>query len=542
LPPIFLHLEKQQICGKILPLEYSRKGFMERGQNRQMDYYILFRDLDDPTPIDYVKRRWQEDLLIADKTSYAWGYIGELNDSQIRAVRARLVWENSKRHYEEGNSLGASGLTKYAFEFEISAIEPETLDFLAKLSPNLAFLSSVSPNYRFLFYPESDEESLRINQALSSLPEQNNCGFSWSMHELDFPKIHSSSAQLLPLDLLVDGWKRVGYSPHMEILRHTAAIQDIEATISPSVPQKKTWKNMWKKPEKTFSLFSTNLKSVSPAEAQKIFKSIVLDKEKYISTLTPRQLKVLGECVDIANSIRTADGHGDKNIENIYAATRINVAGRSASPSLTQTASGQDMAPIIPVVKFTEQVPTDDLGGTPHVFSAPSGNFTPDIIIDGNTVEIGDTTGNPLHTSESPDSPLIEILKEQTEILRERLPLPTTIETETTPANFKKSELTVTPAGQTLKPPKPKINLETVIAGIYETRPETKTWGSVRLLAYLKDWAREQGVTIDVTDSRIRQLKIWEANRIHRESGKTRFGYNSDDFAEDEADETDNEL
>ena len=146
-----------------------------------MDYYILFRDLDDPTSIDYTKRCWQEDLLIAEKTSYVWGYIGELNDSQIEVVRARLVWEDSKRYYEDGNSFGASGLTKYVFEIEIGAVKPETLDFLAELSPNLAFLSSASPTHRFWFHPESDEESMRINQALSSISEQNCSGFSWSI-------------------------------------------------------------------------------------------------------------------------------------------------------------------------------------------------------------------------------------------------------------------------------------------------------------------------------------------------------------------------
>ena len=493
---------------------------MEPGAKPTMDYYILFRDLDDPTPIDYVKRCYQEDLLIADKTSYVWGYIGELNNNQIREVQARLVWEDAKRYYEAGNSLGASGLTKFVFEIEIGAIGPAALDYLAQISPHLAFLPGASPTHRFWFYPESDAESLRINQALSSIPLQNNRDFSWRMHELDFQKIHSSSVQSLPLSLLLDAWKRVGYCPHMDILRHTAAVLDIETTICPG--------KLRQKPEKTLNLSNTKSKSVSPEETQKIFKSIVLDKEKYISTLPPRQLKILGECVDIVNSIRTADGHGDKNIENIYGAM-----------------SGQRIAPIIPVRKFTEQIEMltdDDLVGAPRLFSAPSGRFTPDIILDGDTTEIEDTTGKPLHTSESPDSPLIEILKEQNEILKERLPLPTTIETETTPANFKNSELTETPAGQTLKPPKPKINLEAVIAGIFETRPETKTWDSVRLLAYLKDWARKQGVTIDVTDSRIRQLKIWEANRIHRESGKTRFGYNSDDLAEAEADEMDNEL
>jgi hypothetical protein len=246
--------------------------------------YILFRDTDDPTPIDYAKRHLNEDLLLADKTSHVWGYIGELNDSQIREVQARFGWENSKRLYEEGNSLGASGITKYIFEFEIGAIEPEKMDFLANLSPNLAFLSSVSHNYRFLFYPESDEECGLINDALLSLPDKDSSDFSWSMHELDFPKMHSSSVQLFPLNLLVDGWKRVGYCQHMNILRHTAAIQDIETTIGFYKTRKKTWKNMWNKPEKTFNLFNTKLKSVSPAEAQKIFKSVVLDKEKYIST------------------------------------------------------------------------------------------------------------------------------------------------------------------------------------------------------------------------------------------------------------------
>ena len=156
-----------------------------------MDYYILFRDLDAPTPIDYVKRCYQEDLLIADKTSYVWGYIGELNNNQIREVQARLVWEDAKRYYEAGNSLGASGLTKFVFEIEIGAIGPAALDYLAQISPHLAFLPGASPTHRFWFYPESDAESLRINQALSSIPLQNNRDFSWRMPTAEKPMLYA---------------------------------------------------------------------------------------------------------------------------------------------------------------------------------------------------------------------------------------------------------------------------------------------------------------------------------------------------------------
>ena len=40
-----------------------------------------------------------------------------------------------------------------------------------------------------------------------------------------------------------------------------------------------------------------------------------------------------------------------------------------------------------------------------------SGTFAPDIIFHGDeTEEIGDTTGRPLHTKESPDSPLIKAI------------------------------------------------------------------------------------------------------------------------------------
>jgi len=85
-------------------------------------------------------------------------------------------------------------------------------------------------------------------------------------------------------------------------------------------------------------------------------------------------------------------------------------------------------------------------------------------------------------------------------------------------------------SAKTLNPPRSKIDYEKIIAGIYDSRPETKAYNSAQLLAYLKNWARDQGVEIDITASRIRQLESWKANRMHRESGSTRFGYDPDDF------------
>jgi len=67
----------------------------------------------------------------------------------------------------------------------------------------------------------------------------------------------------------------------------------------------------------------------------------------------------------------------------------------------------------------------------PYLLQAATGERTPEIIIDGNTTEIGDTTGNPLHVK---DVAVIEAIKEQSEILKERLPLPTiTVSANDTP-------------------------------------------------------------------------------------------------------------
>ena len=78
-----------------------------------------------------------------------------------------------------------------------------------------------------------------------------------------------------------------------------------------------------------------------------------------------------------------------------------------------------------------------------------------------------------------------------------------------------------------LKPPKPHkpIDFETIVSSIYEARPETKGYDSERLLAYIKDFGRKQGIVIDITAGRIRKLQAWKDQAPHRKSGSIRYGY-----------------
>jgi len=83
-----------------------------------------------------------------------------------------------------------------------------------------------------------------------------------------------------------------------------------------------------------------------------------------------------------------------------------------------------------------------------------------------------------------------------------------------------------------LKPPKTQtpIDYETIVSSIYEAYPETKGYTSKRLLAYIKDFGRQQGIVVAITAGRIRKLQAWKEQASQRKSGNTRFGYNLDDF------------
>ena len=78
-----------------------------------------------------------------------------------------------------------------------------------------------------------------------------------------------------------------------------------------------------------------------------------------------------------------------------------------------------------------------------------------------------------------------------------------------------------------LKPPKSQksVDYEIIVSSIYEAYPETKGYNSKRLLAYIKDFGRQQNIAIDISDSRLRQLKTWKEQAPHRKSGNLRYGY-----------------
>ena len=84
--------------------------------------------------------------------------------------------------------------------------------------------------------------------------------------------------------------------------------------------------------------------------------------------MPPRQLKVLGECVEFVNSIRTADGCGIKNIENIYA----------ASPPRTQAVSASNPNPV--PKRETAEADAPQSTAYPYQRQAATGVGVPDFV------------------------------------------------------------------------------------------------------------------------------------------------------------------
>jgi hypothetical protein len=152
-----------------------------------MDCYILFGDIEDSAPIDYEERCMQEDFLITDKTSYVWGYVGVLSLNQVAAVRTRLNLEFYDRFFAEFCLLGCLDLsTEYGFEFDFTnadykkvSEEPaiKILEPLTEISPDLNFFAWVLPHHRFWVFPKM-HETLRMLEAISSLPRRNNFDYS----------------------------------------------------------------------------------------------------------------------------------------------------------------------------------------------------------------------------------------------------------------------------------------------------------------------------------------------------------------------------
>jgi|GEM_PF-3172464 len=277
------------------------------------DYFVLFRDTAVPTPtdIEYKRRSEQEDVLLSDKALYVWGYAGTLSDEQAEIIKQRIKsYVDERLRLESGflaTNLGDTpeiGFQSRTYKMTIVPRKPASRDFFAQKLPNLGFLSYVPLHRKVRIYPESTEEKKKIFNALRSWFRQQRHGFTFHLCYNEKPedfephKRHRSFVELLSLETLMDIWQRFGYFQHMDLLRRTAGIWVLETMEKSEVHTKKN--------------------RYHPEGIKTIFKSLVLDDKNYIPTLTLRQQVVLGKCVDIANSIMTADGCEATTIENIY--------------------------------------------------------------------------------------------------------------------------------------------------------------------------------------------------------------------------------
>ena len=328
--PFLLPLEKWRSHGKISPLDGIGGDFMEQETEVKTDeYYILFRDTKDPKPIDYAARCLQQDLLIGDKASYVWSYVGNLDSNQAREVQARLDLEfgekfqkerepsainfdeipvaklNNKNDfvwYNRDTKQARREIQKLVLVNKIFVVpyQPAALDFLAQISPNLAFLSIVPPNYKVRIYPESAEEEERIIEELKRRPAKARRYFKFWLFPRKKESInrHRSFVELFSLETLVNMWGIFGHHPPAELLRRAAGILVIKTLENDRVHPLGRGYNT-EKIKRSF-----NLRVISKG---------------YISTLTSRQLEVFWKCVDIVQSIRTEDGYEDQ-FENKYEA------------------------------------------------------------------------------------------------------------------------------------------------------------------------------------------------------------------------------
>jgi len=394
---------------------------VERGKKESKDYYVLFRDTEVPelTNSDYEKRCAQEDLLPADKATYVWGHIDVLPDYLARAVQTRLDKQLEEEFKEKVGLSNASVPCQFGYELAVYYPLASILKKLSKVSPNLAFLFNVQrlPLQRFWYFPESDDESWQIRQILESQKEQEGSGIFWHLHRIKTPQTHRSFAQVLSLDTIVDGLKRVDYLK-MDTTRRAAAVWLIETLLA---NEKLTRQGFTRDVPFTMPPILSN----PPSDTRVAFELAIAD-EKYLPTLSNRQLEILERGVTIANNIMTSFRPAHKKIANKYEAMRLNNAAMRVSEE--SRLADEEAKKIEEKKKRIEEdqkrineeakrLSEKIYSPYPHLMRAASGQS--------------------IDTSKSPDNPLLEAIKEQNEILKERLPLPTT--TETKPANDAKA-------------------------------------------------------------------------------------------------------
>ena len=605
---------------------------MERDKNESKDYYVLFRDTEVPelTNSDYENRCAQEDLLPADKATYVWGHIDALPNIQAKFVQRSLDKQLEDEFKEKDGLSNASVPCQFGYELAVYFPLASILKKLSKVSPNLAFLFNVQrlPLQRFWYFPESDDESWQIRQLLESQTEQDGRGIFWHLHKIEVPKTdtqgskalkvhiqeskalkthfhteqtlktrtltqaHRSFAQVLSLDTIVDSLKRVGFRKEMDVARRAAAVWVIETSLA---YEKLTSPGFTRVPP-----FTTPPILSEPLSDPRAAFELAIADEKYLPTLSDRQLAVLERGVTIFNNIMTSFRPAHKKIANKYEAMRLNNEAKRARDE-EQRIEAEKKRILEEEKKNAEEKRriseaakrvSDKINSPfPHLMEAASVQSASDITIDGNTTGIEDT-GNPLHVKDvaviDAIKEHVEATREQTELLKKLTARDMPLEADTRTVEYsekaleqkaqlqapmidainklhdatvtaseasngllqnlatdfkqhmssvsKNSETTEKPQNKTLEPPKTKLEYEKILAGIYQKYPDTKTLSSEQLLEYLKNWASKKGVQINISASRIRKLEVWKENAPHRQSGKTRYGYNPDHFASDDED------
>ena len=125
-----------------------------------------------PAPIDYAKRCAEEDLLLADKASYVWGYVGKLTKEQARIVNNSLnenvdkgLWLEYMSSVERSNNNNEIQFVHHPQGvIRVVPRKPEAREFLAKVSPNLVFfaMSHLSRQSEFILnLQKRNEKSLQ---------------------------------------------------------------------------------------------------------------------------------------------------------------------------------------------------------------------------------------------------------------------------------------------------------------------------------------------------------------------------------------------
>ncbi|MCL2744410.1 MAG: hypothetical protein FWE67_11225 [Planctomycetaceae bacterium] len=284
------------------------------------DHYILFRDINDLTPIDFVKRYRQQDNLTGDDAAYVWAYAGRLTLGQANAVQKMLdsVFEyRFESEYKSSAHFGEIGV------IEIIPHLPSALDFLVSLAPkqdcyvrlildnDILLISSSDKDFHtqvplnccVRMYLRDIGEEQRILGELNSRKLQGIEDFSWSYDRITatIHKKDRSFVQLLSLSILCDTWKHIGDYSSIDILRSTAT----------------RW---FKKTLCGYKFISTS--KGNPDETEPIFRPSI---DEQILQITARQQEVLEKCVEIVNSVRTANGGEDNNIVNKYKVTENGV-------------------------------------------------------------------------------------------------------------------------------------------------------------------------------------------------------------------------